>query len=217
MRGKSRPTRSVRVPQPATNADIDQAIKALTDQDNERLEQSALNRIARIGRAANGRSHEDLIQEAFLRILGGTRHWYKERATFTDCLIGAIWSIASAWAGHRERNKETPDYAAPESVLSKTDERGKTVSAFAGIADPAPNAETEMIEAKTTAEQEAECKALTDKLEAAFADDERASIILMGFQDGMTGPEIRDAFGFSEKEFRTIMRRIQRHAKKIYG
>jgi hypothetical protein len=36
----------------------------------------------------------------------------------------------------------------------------------------------------------------------------------MGFQDGMSGPEIRAAFEFSEKEFRTTTRRIQRGAKK---
>ena len=204
MRGKATPSSPVREPQPATSADIDQAIKALTDEDNERIEQSALNRIARIRGAANGRSHEDLIQEAFIRILDGTRHWYKEHVSFTDCLIGAIWSIASAWAGHRKRNKETPEYAPLESVLSKTDEQGKTVSPFDGIDDPAPNAETEMIEAEITAEREAESKALADEIEAAFANDERASIILMGFQDGMKGPEIRDSFGLSEKEFRTI-------------
>src|SRR5213594_655743 len=141
MEGKSTTSRTAREPEPASTAEIEQAIKALTDGDYERIEQSALNRIARIGRAANGRSHGDLIQEAFLRILDGTRHWYKERVTitdrlikepvsFADCLIGTIWSIASAWAGHRERNKETPEYAVLESVLSKTNEQGKTVSPF---------------------------------------------------------------------------------------
>jgi|GEM_PF-1056274 len=217
MRDKSRPSRPAREPHPATAGDIEEAIKALTDEENERIEQSALNRIARIYRAANGRSHEDLIQEALVRILDGTRHWYKDRVSFADCLIGASWSIASAWAGHRERNKETPEYAARESDLSRTDEHGKTVSPFDTLDDPAPNTETGMIEAEITAEQEAESKALADKIEAAFADDERASIILMGFQDGMTGSQIREAFGFSEKEFRTTTRRIQRGAKRIMG
>jgi DNA-directed RNA polymerase specialized sigma24 family protein len=215
MRGKSTPSRSAPEPQPATSADIEQAIKALTDADNERIEQAALNRIARIRWSANQRSHEDLVQEAFTRILDGTRHWYKERVSFTDCLIGALWSVASAWAGHRKRNKGTPEYAALESVLSRTDEKGKTISPFDPLHNPALNVEEELIEAETTAEQEAESKALADKIEAAFASDDRASIVLMGFQDGMSGPEIRAAFDFSEKEFRTTTRRIQRGAKKI--
>lgn len=215
MRGKTVISRSAREPQPATSADIEQAINALTDEDNERIEQSALNRIARIGSAANGRSHGDLIQEAFFRILNGTRHWYKERVSFADCLIGVIWSVASAWAGHRKRNKEKPEYATPETVLSKTDDQGKCVSPFDSLRDPTPTVENEMIETEISAEQEAECKVLADKIEAAFEDDERATIIIMGFQDGMGGPEIREAFDFSEKEFRTTLRRVQRGAKKI--
>lgn len=202
-----------RRPQPATRGEIDQAIEALTAEDTERIEQSAQNRIYTIGRAAaNRRSHDDLIQEALTRILDGTRHWYKDNGvSFTDWLVGAIYSISSEWAGHRERNKMQPDYALLESVLSKTDDDGKTVSPFDEIKEPHLHAEAKLIDA----EREAECKALAEKIEAAFADDEKASILLMGFQDGMSGPEIRAEFGMSEKEYRTTMRRIQRGVRKM--
>jgi RNA polymerase sigma factor (sigma-70 family) len=212
---KVKPThpQAARKPQPATRGEIDQAIEALTPEDTERIAQCAQNRIYTIGRAAaNRRSHDDLIQEAFTRILDGTRHWYKDNGvSFTDWLVGAIYSIASEWAGHRERNKMQPDYALLESVLAKTDDDGKTVSPFDGIREPRLNAEEKLIDAK----REAECKALAEKIEAAFADDEKASILLMGFQDGMSGPEIRAEFGTSEKEYRTTMRRIQRGVRKI--
>lgn len=79
----------------------------------------------------------------------------------------------------------------------------------------APNVEEVLIEAEITAEQEAESKILTDKIEAAFANDDRASLILMGFQDGMKGPEIRAEFTLSEKEYRATMRRIRYGAEKI--
>ena len=213
MKAKPTPPPPTRKSQPATRGEIDQAIKTLTHEDTERIEQAALNRIDRIRRAANRRSHEDLIQEALTRILDGTRHWYKDRVSFTKCLIGAIWSIASEWAGHRERNKELPEYAWLESDLSRTDEEGKTVSPFDGLQEPALNAEEELIDV----EREAENKALVEKIEAAFADGEKASILLMGFQDGMDGPTIRAEFGMSEKEFRTTMRRIQRGVRKMMG
>ena len=58
-------------------------------------------------------------------------------------------------------------------------------------------------------------KALVEEIEAAFADDEKAAILIMGFQDGMDGPAIRAEFEMPEKEFRTTMRRIQRGVKKI--
>jgi hypothetical protein len=215
MRGKPTPTQPARESRPATSAEIGQAIEALTHEDNERIERTALNRIARIWRAANQRSHKDLIQEAVTRILDGRRSWHKGRVSFTQCLIGAIRSIASEWAGHRKRNKEHPEYASLESDLLKPDEKGRTKSPFDGLQSEALNAEEELIETDVTAEQEAEHKALADKIEAAFADDERASIVLMGFQDGMDGPAIRAEFEFSEKEFRTTTRRIQRRVEKI--
>jgi hypothetical protein len=216
MKGKATPSQPAAKPQPATRTDIDQAIEALTAEDTERIDQTALNRINRIGRrAANRRSHGDLLQEAFTRILDGTRQWHKDRVSFTQCLIGAIWSIASEWAGHRKRNKELPEYASLESDLTRTADSGKTTSPFEVIQSPALNIEEELIENSINAEREAENKVLADKIEAAFAGDERATIVLMGFQDGMDGPAIRSEFEFSEKEFRTTTRRIQRRVKKI--
>ena len=211
MKVKPTPPHPARKAQPATRGEIDEAIKALRHEDTERIEQIALNRIYRVRRAANGRSDKDLIQEAFTRILDGTRQWYKDRVSFTDFLVGAIYSIASEWAGYRKRNKELPEYASLESALSKTDEDGKTVSPFDGVREPSPNAEEELIDAVA----EAENKALVEKIEALFADDEKASIVLMGFQDGMDGPAIRAEFGMPEKEYRTTMRRIQRGVRKM--
>jgi DNA-directed RNA polymerase specialized sigma24 family protein len=214
---KTKPKSSPSTPesQPATPGEIKQAIEALTQEDTERIEQTAVNRIYRIGRAANGRDSEELIQEAFTRILDGTRHWYKDRISFTQSLIGVIWSIASEWAGHRKRNSDSPEYASLESDLARTDDEGNITSPFDKLRDPALNAEQELIEASGSAEREARNKALVEKIEAAFADDEKASILIMGLQDGMDGPAIRAEFGISEKEFRTTMRRIQRHIRKM--
>jgi len=213
MKVRPKPPCAAPQPQPAARGEIDQAIEALTEADTERIEQTALNRIYRIGRAANGRSHDDLIQEALTRILDGTRQWHKDRVLFQDFLIGAIYSIASEWAGRRERNAEDPEYAALESALSKTDEDGKTTSPFDGLHDPTVNPEQGLI----TAEEEGEKRALVEEILAGFKDDEKASIILMGFEDGMEGPEIRAEFQMSEKEYRTTMRRIRWRVGKLMG
>src|SRR5882762_115745 len=105
MKSKTKLSPVPRKPESATPGEIREAIEALAREDTERIGQSALNRINRIWRAANGRSHDDLIQEALIRILDGKRHWYKNNTSFTQCLIGVIWSIASEWAGHRKRNQ----------------------------------------------------------------------------------------------------------------
>ncbi|HZR33291.1 MAG TPA: hypothetical protein VFA76_15705 [Terriglobales bacterium] len=215
MKTKPKPSPAPRKPEPATPGEIQQAIEALTLEDTERIEQSARNRIYRIGRAANRRDAKELIGEALMRILDRKRHWYKDRISFTKCVIGTIWSIASEWAGYRERNKDLPEYASLESELTRTDEEGKIVSPFDGLAAPALNPEQALIQAEVSAEHEAQNKALVEEIEAAFADDEKAGILIMGFQDGMDGPSIRAEFEMPEKEFRTTMRRIQRGVKKI--
>jgi hypothetical protein len=216
MKTKPKPSPAPQTPEPATPGEIRQAIEALTLEDTERIEQSARNRICRIGRAANRRDAKELIGEAFRRILDGKRrHWHKDRISFTKCLIGVIWSIASEWAGYRERNKDLPEYASLESELTRTDAEGKIVSPVDAFVAPTLNPEQALIQAEVSAEREAQNKALVEEIEAAFADDEKALILIMGFQDGMEGPAIRTEFEMTEKEFRTTMRRIQRGVKKI--
>lgn len=196
----------------ATQDEIIQAIEALTPEDTERLEQVAKNRISRIGRrAANLRTEKDLFQEALERILGGQREWCPQNVKFVPFLVGVIWSIASEWAGHRKRNVDTPEYAVAESQITKEDEEGNPLSPFADLATPNPTIEKELVDA----EVEADRKALADAIERHFEKDENASYVLMGWQEGMDGPTIQKEFGFSEKTYRTIVRRMKRHSEKI--
>ncbi len=216
MKTKPELTRPARESQPATQGEIKQAIEELTLEDTERIEQTAENRIYRIGRAtANRREAKELINEAVERLFDGRRKWDKDRISLAQCVIGAIWSIASEWAAHRKRNKKLPEYALLESDLLTIDDEGKPSSPFDRLRVPDLNPEQELIQAEVSAETEAENKALVEKIEALFAEDEQASILIMGFQDGMDGPTIRSEFEMSEKEFKTTMRRIQRKVKKM--
>lgn len=199
-------------PKAATQAEIIQAIEALTPEDTERLEQVAKNRIIRIGRrAANLRTENDLFQEAMKRIVEGQRQWCPDNAKFIPFLIGVIWSIASEWAGHRKRNFDSPEYAIAESQITKEDEEGNPLSPFAGLESSDPNIEQQLLDA----ESEAERKALADAIDRHFEQDENASYVLMAWQEGMDGPTIQKEFGFSETNYRAIVRRIKRNSRKI--
>jgi DNA-directed RNA polymerase specialized sigma24 family protein len=203
-------------PAPATPADVRQAIEVLTREDTERIRQTAQNRIYKIGaRAANGRDTDDLIQDALERVLGETRHWYKGRVTFTQYLVGVIWSIASEWAGYRERNKKSPEFAGLESQLTKTDDEGKQVSPFDGLATKDLNPEQALAQAETNAERERHSEAFMERIQAEFADDVPASLVIDGILDDLDGAEIRVTLELSEKEFKATMRRIRRHVKKL--
>jgi DNA-directed RNA polymerase specialized sigma24 family protein len=196
----------------AAQAEIVKAIEALTDEDSERLERVAIYRVVRIGRpAANGRTHEDLLQEALARTLDGSRNWCPENVDFAPFLAGVIRSIASEWAGHRERNADLPEYALLESQITKEDEGGNQFSPFDGLKTPEPTIERRMVDSETEAEQ----KALVAEIERHFAQDENAACVLLGWQDGMDGPAIQKEFGFSDTTYRTIVRRIRRNSEKI--
>jgi hypothetical protein len=211
MKGKPGMKRVAPATRPATTDEILVAIQALSDADSEKLEQFAINRIHRIGRAASGRTHEDLFNEAIGRLIAGPRHWYPDEGiSFVICLLGAIRSISSAWAGHRKRNSDSPDYAGLESELSVVGEEGRR-SPFEVVKDASLNVEEWAIEAAEMSER----KALADAIVADFADDEPASYVLMGFEDGLDGPTIRETLNMTEPQFRTVTRRIQRRAKKI--
>jgi RNA polymerase sigma factor (sigma-70 family) len=196
----------------ATYAEIVQAIEALTDEDSERLEQVAVNRIVRIGRrAANGRTDEDLLQEAMARILDGPRHWYPDNVKFVPYLVGVTWSIASEWAGQHKRKANSSEYAVLESQITKENDEGDPVSPFASLKTREPNIEEQIVDAET----EAERQALVAAIEQHFSQDENASYVLMGWQDGMDGPAIQKEFGFSEATYRAIVRRIKRNSRRI--
>lgn len=208
--GSPAPTR----PEPATTADIRHAVEALTHEDTERIRQSAQNRICWIGPyAANGRTAQDLVDEAYLRILEGRRKWDEGRVTFTLYIIGVIRSIASEWAGYHQRKKDKnlPEFARLESQLSRVDDDGREISAFDQVADTRPSVEQALIRA----EREAEAKVLVKEIEAKFANDDKASVVILGIEDGMDGPAIRAAFEMSEQDYKAAVRRLRYGVNKV--
>lgn len=199
-------------PKVATAEDISRAIDALNPHDLVRLAAYAQNRVATVGpRAANGRGRDDLLQEAVTRLLDGRRHWYPDNVDIVKYLIRVMESIASEWASHRKRNKSSPEYAALESEWTKNDEAGNLVSPFDGIGTGSLNVEEQAI----VEDMEAERNELADEIEAANAGDEAASMVILHFQSDMNGPAIQQVLGWTEQEYRTTVRRIQRRAQKI--
>ena len=128
-------------------------------------------------------------------MLDGRRHWFPENVDIVKYLIGAIESIASEWAGHRNRKRLSAEYAGLESQLAREDDSGKLVSPFDGAGrDGSPNVEEEAV----AADIEAERKELADEIEAAFSVDEEASMVIIGLESGMNGPSVQQDLGWSD-------------------
>lgn len=216
MKGRPRPERAAPQPRAASPEEILRAIESLSDADNERLEQYAINRIHRIGRAAAGRNHQELLHEALVSLLEGPRHWFPDNGvSFPVCLMGVLRSLSSAWAGHRKRNPGSPRYAGLESELSIRKDEGRLVSPFEVVRNESFNYEEAAIEAENENARQADAKAIVDAIMADFADDEPATLVLLCMDDEMDGPAIQSALNITETQFRTITRRIQRRTKKI--
>lgn len=190
----------------ASGTEIERAIAELTPADLERLRSFARNRIKRIGRKAAGRDYEDLLQEAVISFLKGSRRWkLGGNISFVRVLIGAVRSISSNWAKAYYR-QENPVL---ESELITPTQEGEH-NAFLEIESVDPNSLERMI----TNQGEAEAKAELAKMERTFADDAEASLVIEAWRQEMDGPAVRDALGLSETQYESIVRRIRRTARR---
>jgi len=198
----------------ATHAEVASAIEALEQGDRVRLLEFAENRIARIGpRAANGRTADDLLQEASQRTLEGTRSWNPKQVDLKGFLMGAMRSISSAWAAHYTRNQRSPDYAPSESNTGSNPSDGNGRSVIDGLTSQTPSPEDELIRSEEANER----AKIADQIEEAFADDEDALTVILGLEDGMSLRAIRDEFGWEDNRIRATVRRIKRMAKRFSG
>jgi hypothetical protein len=159
-----------------------------------KLSRYASARIAVLGRLAGGRNADDLLQDALLATVRGQRHRYKARVGLIGHLIGAIRSIASAWAA-----KFHADTAYLESEVTTSDEEGDPVSPVSRIADPAPNVDRSIL-----AQREIET------IRLLFKDDVNVTHVIDGLRDELTAKEIQDRYGMSEQDCNSAFKRMRR-------
>lgn len=178
--------------------EVDRAIEALTSSELLRLRLFADFRVRGLGRAARGRTGEDLLGEALLRTLIGTeaigkgRHWNKD-VDFVRHLSGAMRSISTCWKRQFEE-KET--YLMSELLI--LDAEGQTHSLLDNVASGHTQADQHLIA------QEEEYRVLT-----RFKGDPHATQVLQGLLDGLKKSEIISRWGFDEKKYTAAVKRIR--------
>lgn len=188
---EKKPSRQVPADKAASHEEIVAAIQSLTEAELLRLEKFVRFRIRGLGPASAGRDWRDLLGEALAATLD-QRRWNKS-VTFVQHLLGAIRSISSSW-----KKSFDPDEARLESDLMRIDAEGNEHSIFAGIQSTDPDAER-IIAAKQEVED----------IERIFRDDRIALDVIGGWRSGMTGPDIKEALGISQREYETIAKRIR--------
>jgi CheY-like chemotaxis protein len=188
--------------------EVDRAIEALTPWELQRLQQFADFRVRGLGRAARGRTGEDLLGEALLRTLIGAedtckgRHWNKN-VDFVWHLAAAMRSISSCWRRQFEaavQRKETESYLIP--ALPIHDAEGQEHSPLDNLASGDTAADQRLIEKE-------EGRAKEDWVFTIFKDDDEATQVLQGLLDGLKKNEITSKFGLAENKYTAAVKRIR--------
>ena len=133
-------------------------------------------------------SWSDLLQEAFTRMLDGSRR-QPEGVPMVAFLSGVMRSIKEQyWRSARRGARQARKLLAELELGDDTE-----------LLDPAPSAERRAI-----ARQEME------SIEELFADDEPARQLIAGLYEGLTPEEICRAQGISKTDYDSTRRRIRR-------
>lgn len=186
--------RSPPEPEPiaATPDQIREAYLALTKTELARLASYARWRFQALGARRQGRDPDELVTDAFLAILDGTRTWYPDKAAFFVAFIGAIRSQT-----YNMRTKAAKD--ASDDLKSIADPADPEADPFESFEPPAGG----------------DSANLEKMIKERFANDTEAALVLEARLDGNDPSEIRESLGLSQKEYETTVKRIRRAVKRL--
>jgi hypothetical protein len=183
----------------ATLEEIHQAIEALRPVDLLRLEKFARWRISGLGRASQGRNHEDFLNEALNATPAGSRRW-NTSLPFVWHLLGVIRSLSSHW-----EERFDADEALLEAEVISTTSKGEEYNPYQNAPSTGPDGERIM-----AAKQEVEA------IERLFANDPLALEIRGGWRAQMTGLEIQEVLNITRTEYETAVRRMRRKIHSFF-
>jgi DNA-directed RNA polymerase specialized sigma24 family protein len=176
----------------ATPDQIREAYLALTKAELARLASFARWRFQALGRRRQARDPDELVMDAFLAILDGTRTWYSSKAAFFVALIGAIRSQT-----YNVRTKAAKDaFDDLKSIVDPADPEADPFDEF----EAPPGGDSADLE---------------QLIKERFADDPEAALVLEARLDGKDPSEIRESLGLSQKEYETTVKRIRRAVKRL--
>ncbi len=177
--------------------EVEQAIEALTDSELQRLQRFAEYRVRGLGRAARGRTWEDLLSEAQFRTFIGAgatregRHWNKH-VDIVWHLTGAMRSISNCW-----KRQFTEKEAYLVSELPIRDAEGQEQS----LLDNVPSGHLAADECLIEKDEE-------EHVLTAVKDDLEATQVIHGLLEGLKKTEIMSKYGLGEKEYGAVVKRI---------
>ena len=177
----------------ATREECAEALRALSDEDYERLEKIARLRVIGLHAVA----WRDLLHDALERLLDGRRRWPRN-VPLVVFLRETMRSIASDhW-----RRLDGPVVVAESEMGADGDAGG---GAVASAAD-----ETAQPERRASAEE------TLARIEATFEGDAEALRVLAAMASGRSPKEIQQEIGIDETRYASTLRRIRRRLRREF-
>lgn len=197
-----KPARGSPEPIAATRDEIDQAIEALTPGQLLKLKKYAGWRIRGLGRAGRNRDAEELLQEAFTSTIVGSgdtgegRRWNKN-VDFVKHLTEAMRSISDHW---KTQFDEDEPYL--ESEVTTVNPEGEEYSPMGAVPSGQPAVDRALF-----------AKEEVRRIFDLFREDDEAILVLEGWVEGMSGPEIME-LGLTKERYEATVKRIRYAAER---
>lgn len=185
----------------ATPAEIDAAIAALSDADWVRLEGFASMQVLPLQRRVPECLGQELLNEAFKRLLSRSRKWDKTKDGFMEFLFSAMESIANSWT--RQTFTAKGKTILFSTLISETEE-GDSIGPQILLETSEIDSGQMLIFKETIAQ--------IDKLMETETDDVRS--LYEGMRENYSPSEIRNLWEWSQEKYNAVALRMRRHLKK---
>ncbi len=172
-----------------------------------------LNAVARLLHGSTGMDPSDLLQEAYLRALAGSRSWSRD-IDVVKFLIGAMESIADSSRAKVQRRQFSVVARGDFSPGNIEGLASRTGVLFEGRS-ATPSAEDDALRSEEISSDAERLVAWRDELVAAFDDDEQGQLLVMGMMDGLRGKELLEATDLTEAQFPTKYKKVQRRIEAL--
>lgn len=173
-----------------TLADVKQELEKMSPADWVRVERIAKRAFAGLGAA----SHEDLLQEACAKLLGGERVWHRGYRA-----VPAIASVLDSMASNaRKREANGP---IDGNTVVESDDVMEATELLVRNVEPIQTLTPEV--ATSDAEQAA-------RVEMLLADDAEAALVAWEWAAGRRGKEAAEALQMDENQYDAARKRLMR-------
>lgn len=189
-------------------AEVVDAVGRLSKHDLARLRTAARVWIGGLGLDKVTADADDLVQEAIFRTTSGQRTW-KVGVDIVRHLHKVMHSIVDSWRKSAERRAlsgqgEVRESDIREAEAGPEDDDVVDYTPVSNAPSPEPGTARALIGMQDIR-----------AFEAHFAKDEVAGAVIHGMWAQMKGPEIKERWNLTEKQYRAAVRRIRRHANRI--